>query len=82
MNRSKIFIGNLPYKIDEKTILAIFAQYGQIKKVTLSPEHRQESQSRRFAYVEYVSPESAIMAVDNFDGIFVADRKIRVKFYH
>lgn len=65
-----IYIGGIPFELNEGDILTVFAQYGKIKKINLVRE-KDTQKSKGFAFLSYDNPKSAILAVDNFDGIKV-----------
>lgn len=69
-NSPHIYIGGIPYELNEGDILTVFAQYGKITKINLVRE-KETLKSKGFAFLAYENPKSAILAVDNFDGIKV-----------
>lgn len=69
-NSPHIYIGGIPYELNEGDILTVFAQYGKITKINLVRE-KETLKSKGFAFLSYENPKSAILAVDNFDGIKV-----------
>lgn len=69
-NSPHIYIGNVPFELNEGDILTVFAQYGKIKKINLVRD-KDTQKSIGFAFLSYEFPKSAILAVDNFDGIKV-----------
>lgn len=72
-----IFIGGLPYSIEEKDLVTIFSQYGIVSHVKLVRD-RDTKRSKGFAYLRYRNCQSCVLAVDNFNGIKVYDRIIKV----
>lgn len=69
-NSPHIYIGGIPSELNEGDILTVFAQYGKIKKINLVRE-KDSQKSKGYAFLSYENPKSAILAVDNFDGIKV-----------
>lgn len=69
-NSPHIYIGGIPFELNEGDILTVFAQYGKIKNINLVRE-KDTQKSKGFAFISYANPKSAILAVDNFDGITV-----------
>lgn len=67
-NSPHIYIGGIPFELNEGDILTVFAQYGKIIKINLVRD-KDTQKSRGFAFLSYENPKSAILAVDNFDGI-------------
>ena len=69
-NSPHIYVGGIPFELNEGDILTVFAQYGKIKKINLVRE-KETQKSKGFAFLSYENPKSAVLAVDNFDGIKV-----------
>lgn len=69
-NSPHIYIGGIPFELNEGDILTVFAQFGKISKINLVRE-RKTQKSKGFAFLSYDDPKSAILSVDNFDGIKV-----------
>ena len=69
-NSPYIYIGGIPYELNEGDILTVFAQYGKITKINLLRD-KETLKSKGFAFLSYENTKSAILAVDNFDGIKV-----------
>lgn len=74
---SYIYIGHLPVEIEEKDILAIFSQYGNPTHINLVRD-RDTKQLRGFAYLKYEDHRSCVLAIDNFNGIKVFDKSLKV----
>lgn len=69
-NSPHIYVGGIPFELNEGDILTVFAQYGKIKKINLVRE-KDTQKSKGFAFLSYDLPKSAVLAVDNFNGIKV-----------
>eukprot|EP00746_Dinoflagellata_sp_MGD_P122724 gnl/MRDRNA2_/MRDRNA2_57518_c0_seq1.p1 gnl/MRDRNA2_/MRDRNA2_57518_c0~~gnl/MRDRNA2_/MRDRNA2_57518_c0_seq1.p1 ORF type:complete len:541 (-),score=127.08 gnl/MRDRNA2_/MRDRNA2_57518_c0_seq1:351-1973(-) len=72
-----IYIGNLDFGLTEGDILCVFEQYGLCVDINLV-KNRTTGKSRGFCFFQYHDPRSAILAVDNFNGIKLCNRTIRV----
>ncbi|KAL3990118.1 RNA recognition motif family protein [Acanthocheilonema viteae] len=72
-----IYVGGLPYDLNEGDVIAVFSQYGEIVNINLIRD-RKTGKSRGFAFVCYEDQRSTILAVDNFNGIKLLKRIIRV----
>lgn len=70
-NSPYIYIGGLPFELIEGDVLMVFAQYGKITKINLVRD-KETQKSKGFAFLAYENPKSAVLAVDNFDGIKVS----------
>lgn len=74
---SYIYVGYLPIELEEKDILAIFSQYGNPTHLNLIRD-RETGKSRGFCYLKYEDFRSCVLAIDNFNGIKVWDKRIKV----
>uniref|UniRef100_A0A0N5A9B3 RRM domain-containing protein n=1 Tax=Syphacia muris TaxID=451379 RepID=A0A0N5A9B3_9BILA len=72
-----IYVGGLPYELNEGDLLAVFSQYGEIVNINLVRDHK-TGKSRGFGFICYEDQRSTILAVDNFNGIKLLKRTIRV----
>ncbi|XP_007933102.1 RNA-binding motif protein, X-linked 2-like [Orycteropus afer afer] len=74
---SWIFLGGLPYELTEGDILCVFSQYGEIVNINLVRD-RKTGKSKGFCFICYEDQRSTVLAVDNFNGIKIKGRTIRV----
>jgi RNA recognition motif-containing protein len=74
---SCVFVGGLARELNEGDIVAVFSQYGEVVEVNLARDTA-TGQSRGFAWVCYADQRSAVLAVDNFNGIQLLGRTIKV----
>lgn len=72
-----IFIGNLPKKLKDEDVIAIFSQYGNPTHLKLIKDLK-TGESRGFAYLKYEDHRSCVLAIDNFNGIKVFDSNLKV----
>ncbi|CBY14576.1 unnamed protein product [Oikopleura dioica] len=72
-----IYAGNLSYKLTEGDILAVFSQFGEISNVNLVRD-RETGTSKGFCFICYEDQRSTILAVDNFNGMELCNRPVRV----
>ena len=75
-----IYCGQLNNGLTEGDLECVFSQYGTVQTVQLV-RHRdgdKKGQSKGFGFIEYLDFRSCILAVDNFNGISLAGRMIRV----
>lgn len=75
-----IFVGNLPYDLNEGDIIQMFSQWGEIVDCNLIRDNPQKGggRSRGFAFVAYEDQRSTILAVDNFNGTKLHGRDLHV----
>ncbi len=77
MNNRKLFVGSLPWAIDDAGLAALFAQAGTVASAQIVKD-RETGRSRGFGFVEMSSDEEAQNAVKNLNGTDVEGRKIVV----
>lgn len=72
-----IFVGSLPYELTEGDIICVFSQFGEVVNINLVRD-RKTGKSKGFCFLCYEDQRSTILAVDNFNGIKIKGRAIRV----
>lgn len=72
-----IFIGGLHFDMNEGDVSTVFSQYGELVDVRLMRD-RKTGKSRGFGFVAYEDQRSTVLAVDNFNGVEICGRTIRV----
>ncbi|XP_051903077.1 RNA-binding motif protein, X-linked 2 [Hippocampus zosterae] len=72
-----VFIGGFPYELSEGDIICVFSQYGEIVNINLVRD-KKTGKSKGFCFLCYEDQRSTILAVDNFNGIKIKGRTIRV----
>ncbi|XP_055036640.1 RNA-binding motif protein, X-linked 2 isoform X2 [Misgurnus anguillicaudatus] len=72
-----IFIGGLPYELTEGDTICVFSQYGEIANINLVRD-KKTGKSKGFCFLCYEDQRSTVLAVDNFNGIKIKGRTIRV----
>ncbi|XP_075865507.1 LOW QUALITY PROTEIN: RNA-binding motif protein, X-linked 2-like [Microcebus murinus] len=72
-----IFLGGLPYELTEGDIICVFSQYGEIVNINLVRD-KKTGKSKGFCFLCYEDQRSTILAVDNFNGIKIKGRTIRL----
>jgi RNA-binding motif protein, X-linked 2 len=73
-----IYIGNVSFELCEGDLLCVLSQYGEIDDLWLV-RNETTGISRGFAYAKYVDSRSCVLAVDNFIGITLCGRPLRVE---
>lgn len=77
MSNKKVFVGNLPFKLNEGDLEELFAQSGQVVSVVM-PINQETGKKRGFAFVEMSTDEEAAAAIANLNGQPVGGRPIAV----
>ena len=73
----KLFIGSLPWSVDDAKLAEIFSQAGKVLSAKVITD-RETNRSRGFGFVEMSSDEEADAAVKNLNGADIDGRKIVV----
>jgi len=74
---TKLFVGNLSFKLTEADMEELFAQHGKVISVAI-PTDRDTGRKRGFAFVEMESQAEAEAAIESLNGKDVAGRQIVV----
>jgi len=72
-----IFVGNLPYDMEESAIEEAFSAYGQISNVKLLKDY-DSGRSRGIAFVTMEDQQEAEAAIEGMDGVELGGRPLRV----
>lgn len=72
-----IYIGNLSYSATEEDLGSVFAEYGEVKRITL-PTDRETGRPRGFAFVEMQDESNEEKAIEALDGAEWMGRELRV----
>ncbi len=74
---TKLFVGNLDFKVTENDLHDAFAAHGTVVEANLVTD-RATGRPRGFAFVTMGSPEEAQKAIDAMNGTKLGDRNITV----
>jgi RNA recognition motif-containing protein len=74
---NKLYVGNLPYTVDDKALNDNFAAYGSVQSVKVMLD-RDTGRSKGFGFVEMSSDAEAEAAIRGLNGINVQGRSITV----
>ncbi|UEG54557.1 RNA-binding protein [Mucilaginibacter daejeonensis] len=72
-----IFVGSLPYRLQEAELKELFEAYGEVSSVKLIID-RETGRSKGFGFVEMEDDEAAQKAIAGLNGVEVAGRSIAV----
>ncbi|XP_009472890.1 PREDICTED: RNA-binding motif protein, X-linked 2, partial [Nipponia nippon] len=67
----------LHYELTEGDVICVFSQYGEVVNINLVRD-KKTGKSKGFCFLCYEDQRSTILAVDNFNGIKIKGRTIRV----
>jgi RNA recognition motif-containing protein len=74
---SKIYVGNLPYTIDDANLRENFSAFGGVKSAKVMMD-RESGRSKGFGFVEMSSSDEAQAAIQGLNGMSVGGRAIVV----
>ena len=74
---SKIYVGNLPYSVNDDNLRENFAAYGDVASAKVMMD-RDSGRSKGFGFVEMGSSEQAQAAIEGLNGMSVGGRSIVV----
>ncbi len=77
MSNTKLFVGNLSFKVTESELEELFTQAGAVVSVAI-PTDRETGRKRGFAFVEMSNQAEAEAAVKQFNGQTIDGRQIAV----
>jgi RNA recognition motif-containing protein len=72
-----IYIGNLSYDATTEDLIAVFAEYGTVKRAQI-PTDRETGRSRGFGFVDMDTEPEENAAIDALDGAQWMGRQLRV----
>ena len=72
-----IYVGNLPYDLNEEAIKAMFAEFGEVTSVTLIND-RESGRPKGFGFVEMADDAAGQAAIDALNGKEMNGRTVRV----
>ncbi len=73
-----IFVGGLPFKVDESELRELFEKYGELTSVKLITD-KQSGRSKGFGFVEMADEAAGQKAIDELDGTELYGRAIGVR---
>ena len=76
MNK-RLFVGNLPYRVEETDLRELFSQAGNVESVRVMRDV-ETGRARGFAFVEMATEEDAQSATDQFNEYSLEGRKLTV----
>ena len=77
MNPKKLFVGSLPWSIDDARLGEVFSQAGTVVSASVLKD-KMSGRSRGFGFVEMSTEEEAQKAIEMFNEQDVDGRKIFV----
>jgi RNA recognition motif-containing protein len=73
----KVYVGNLPFSVDDNGLKELFAPYGDVEEATVIKD-KFSGRSKGFGFVTFKDDESASKAVSEMNDKEIEGRKLRV----
>lgn len=73
----KVYVGNLPFSVDEDKLRELFSPFGEITEATVITD-RVSGRSKGFAFVTFADDAAADKAIEDMDGKEVEGRPLKV----
>lgn len=73
----KIFVGNLPWSVDQKALTELFASYGEVSEAVVISD-KFSGRSKGFGFVTFSDDEAGQKAIAEMNEKEVSGRKITV----
>lgn len=74
----KLFVGNLPYTVDDGALREAFAEFGEVVSASVIKD-RETQRPRGFGFVEFATEEEAKAAIGGLDGQDLQGRPLSVR---
>lgn len=74
---AKVYVGNLPFSVDDNELKEIFSSYGEITEAIVIKD-KYSGRSKGFGFVTFADKESADKAVSEMNEKEVQGRPIKV----
>lgn len=75
--KNKLFIGGLPWAVDDERLREIFSEFGEITDAHVAKD-KFSGRSRGFGFVEFSTDDAAQAAIDALDGKELDGRPVTV----
>ncbi len=73
----KLFVGNLPFTVDEDQLRDMFSPFGQVKEIAVISD-RETGRPRGFAFVTYENDQDAAKAIQELNGADCNGRPMKI----
>lgn len=75
--KEKLYVGNLPYSVNDEGLSAMFAEFGEIKEAKVISD-KFSGRSKGFGFVTFANEADAAKAVEAMNGKEVEGRALTV----
>lgn len=77
MAKDTIYVSNIHPRIAEVHLQKLFAKFGDIERVHI---YRKQAPKHSYAFIKFVSPESAKVAIEKTNGQKILERSLCVRY--
>eukprot|EP00667_Euglena_gracilis_P031217 EG_transcript_44698 len=79
MAHNHVFVGNLPYDVNEETLQALLEKCGKVRNVRLLTDPA-TGKLKGFGFCEFADEASALCAIKNLNGKEFGGRQLKVDY--
>ena len=73
----KVYVGNLPFSVDQEGLKGLFADYGEMEEVVVISD-KFSGRSKGFGFITFKDEESAKKAISEMNDKEIEGRKLKV----
>ncbi len=73
----KVYVGNLPYKVDDAALKEMFAEFGEVTEAVVISD-KYSGRSKGFGFVTFANDEEAKKAIEAMNGKELEGRELKV----
>ncbi|MFH1223005.1 MAG: RNA-binding protein [Pseudomonadota bacterium] len=73
----KLYVGNLPYSVNDQKLQELFSVYGEVVSAKVITDY-DSGRSKGFGFVEMASDDAARKAISELDGKEMEGRNVKV----
>lgn len=73
----KVYVGNLPYGVDDEKLKELFASFGEIEEATVITD-KFSGRSKGFGFVTFKDESAAKKAISEMNGKKIEERELNV----
>jgi len=73
----KLYVGNLPFKVDREQLMELFSSYGEIEEAVVISD-KFSGRSKGFGFVTFKEDEAGQKAISEMNDKEVEGRKLKV----
>jgi cold-inducible RNA-binding protein len=74
---TKVYVGNLPYSVDDGKLKELFSEFGEVTEATVLKD-KYSGRSKGFGFVTFADEESAKKAIEGMNEKDVEGRALKV----